>query len=530
MHTTLRIAVLLAIVMPALIFSQDNAPVTTDKAQLQAKLTDTDITAKLEALAGVENYLLSLPSLDKPQQDIWLPLIIGLLQDQDGTVSSQATELLKKLGKKFGVPVVDTLLAALQSPHAMTRYLAAEALGEIGDKRATTPLLKLMLEDKDVYARGSAASALGNLRAVETVEPLIALLKDQSVYRFARICAAEALGKLGDKRAIEPLIKALSDKEDYVRYAAAHALGEFPEQAVVEPLIDIVKLEQNGHIRTIVVQSLVKIGDKNPKLQFKRKDWSLLTDMVPERQALQEAKPSIPDLKLQIVVPWLAYLHKAVEYKIWLTNHGNSTLSGLRLINVLTRNLDYIRSRPAGQWNPVSRIITWNLPTLAPQENLEISVEARIALAGRYANIAQVTWNNQTIRASQDIQSGCMPAMHLSTYDTEDPVEIGQRTIYVVEVRNESVSECTNLRLINIIPEQMKFVSACVPCDERIKYTLVDRQVRFDTVPLLPIGEKITYRITCVAIKEGSAKNIAILHWDQFSRDITDDEGTSVYK
>ncbi len=87
MHTTLRIAVLLAVLcLPVLIFGQDNAVMPADKAQLQSKLSSTDITAKLEALAEAESYLLSLPTLDKAMQDAWLPLLIGLLQDQDGSL------------------------------------------------------------------------------------------------------------------------------------------------------------------------------------------------------------------------------------------------------------------------------------------------------------------------------------------------------------------------------------------------------------------------------------------------------------
>ena len=53
MQMTLRIAVLLALCWPASLVAQENLPASDDKAQLQAKLTGTNVAAKLTALAKV---------------------------------------------------------------------------------------------------------------------------------------------------------------------------------------------------------------------------------------------------------------------------------------------------------------------------------------------------------------------------------------------------------------------------------------------------------------------------------------------
>ena len=52
--------------------------------------------------------------------------------------------------------------------------------------------------------RRAAAEALGQLGDKRAVEPLIAALQDD--VENVRQAAAEALGQLGDERAVEPLI------------------------------------------------------------------------------------------------------------------------------------------------------------------------------------------------------------------------------------------------------------------------------------------------------------------------------------
>jgi hypothetical protein len=73
----------------------------------------------------------------------------------------------------------------------------------------------------DSHVRARAAVALGKLKDVRAVEPLIEALSDSN--ESVRTSVAEALGELGDERAIEPLIAAFADGIE-VRFYAAEAL------------------------------------------------------------------------------------------------------------------------------------------------------------------------------------------------------------------------------------------------------------------------------------------------------------------
>jgi hypothetical protein len=66
------------------------------------------------------------------------------------------------------------------------------------------------------------------------------------------------------------------------------------------------------------------------------------------------------------------------------------------------------------------------------------------------------------IEAFLEIEIIGIEAMHISIYDTEDPVQVGKTTMYVIEVRNVGTANC-RLNCTSRIPEEMEYVKAEVP-------------------------------------------------------------------
>jgi ankyrin repeat protein len=173
-----------------------------------------------------------------------------------------------------------------------TRANAALALKKLGNKRAITPLLTVLMNDKNFMVKTWAVAALeewgwqpanseqlaayavakGDWQLVEKVGPaaleflLNADLDNQNV--------VIALGKIGDPRAIDPLITALEDKtsrmNEYVRMYAAEALGKIRDNRAVEPLAKALLDEDNNTsassgwppIKFFIAEALAKLGDK----------------------------------------------------------------------------------------------------------------------------------------------------------------------------------------------------------------------------------------------------------------------------
>lgn len=164
---------------------------------------------------------------------------------------------IPNIGKLKGRRDVEGLIKALGHKVERVRAHAAEALGEIKDKRAVEPLIEAL---KDEGVRNSATTALGRIEDKRALEPLIKVLREDP-NKFVRGSAAYALGRIKDKKAVEPLMEALLDKDSYVRKGAAVALGNIGDKKSVEPLIRTLE-DEDPYVRSSAALALGKIGDE----------------------------------------------------------------------------------------------------------------------------------------------------------------------------------------------------------------------------------------------------------------------------
>ena len=115
---------------------------------------------------------------------------------------------------------MQNIVAALTNKDNVERWKNIEDLEKFGQPAAE--FLIRALADDDHLVRYLAADALANIGAVNSVDPLISLLKDPE--QDVRFAAAAALGKLGNPKAIKNLEEVLKGDNGYVKIAAEEAL------------------------------------------------------------------------------------------------------------------------------------------------------------------------------------------------------------------------------------------------------------------------------------------------------------------
>jgi HEAT repeat protein len=115
------------------------------------------------------------------------------------------------------------IIAALANKENLERFKAVIELEKYGPP--ATDFLILALKDDDRWIRYLAADALANIGATKSVDSLITLLKDPD--QDVRFKAAAALGKIGDRRAIKDLQSVLRTDNAYVKIAAEESLEKF---------------------------------------------------------------------------------------------------------------------------------------------------------------------------------------------------------------------------------------------------------------------------------------------------------------
>ena len=102
-----------------------------------------------------------------------IPPMSDMLADTDFVVRHQASHVLGKIGTPDTVPF---LIGALADPHASVRFKSALALGEIGEPRAI-PYLISLLGDENVEVQSITNAALDQLGDA-AVAPLCACLSN----------------------------------------------------------------------------------------------------------------------------------------------------------------------------------------------------------------------------------------------------------------------------------------------------------------------------------------------------------------
>ena len=161
--------------------------------------------------------------------------------------SAEATKLLLDLNYD-----ADKLVQAVTMKKSSTAWQAVRAFGKTKDPRLVEPIVKHLLKSQNIdeQVRGRAAEALGNINDKSAVSPLIELLEIDTS-RLVRYHAAESLGKIASPDVVDPLIRALkNDKDAIVREHAALALGEIKNSRTIEPLELAAKEDKSGKVRS----------------------------------------------------------------------------------------------------------------------------------------------------------------------------------------------------------------------------------------------------------------------------------------
>src|ERR1051326_5521209 len=174
------------------------------------------------------------------------------LKDDDYGVRIQAIQSLSRIGE----PAVLPLLEALKDNHDV-RFLAMEALGNIGDTRAVLPLIAILTDISDPLSI-MAAQVLGILGS-PAVPSLIREFKNTR--QFVAPSVASVLVRIGEPSVL-PLIETLQEDDYTVRAKAARTLGEIGDARAVLPLIEMRK-DSHDDVRYYASAALSAIGDMN---------------------------------------------------------------------------------------------------------------------------------------------------------------------------------------------------------------------------------------------------------------------------
>ncbi len=190
-----------------------------------------------------------------------LPVVVGLLQDDDPDVALQSVLILERLRDPRAL---EPLHAALGHTDPNVQQEALLAVGRLGDARSIPHLLPFL--DADLWLQMAAIQALGDLRSPEAIPHLAPRLTDPLVGTLA----AEALARIGGEAAFRALsvcwpAGGTEIEEEAMVGLLAHVLEGLPEppgelpDGFVEAL-SVRLSEPSGEVRGAAARCLLVLG------------------------------------------------------------------------------------------------------------------------------------------------------------------------------------------------------------------------------------------------------------------------------
>ncbi len=203
--------------------------------------------------------------------------LVRLLEDMDPMIRQSVNQAFVHAGP-LGL---DRLRQVVLTQRGRLRERANEVMALLGDDAIDSAID--MLSNPDDVRRASAATTLGELRAVRAEGLLIEKLADTSL--DVRLASVQALARLGTIRGRDALRELLPHADAALRAASVEALGTLHAEDAVRDICGLLA-DSSPDVRSAAAQALGRIGDEAavPALEARRAD-----DDIWVRQAVETA-------------------------------------------------------------------------------------------------------------------------------------------------------------------------------------------------------------------------------------------------
>ncbi|ANH78352.1 outer membrane complex protein OmcB [Candidatus Chlamydia sanziniae] len=221
-----------------------------------------------------------------------------------------------------------------------------------------------------------------------------------------------------------------------------------------------------------------------------------------------------------------SYVCKPVEYSISVSNPGDLVLTDVMIEDVTPIGASVLEAPGA---EICCNKVVWRIKEMCPGETLQFKVVLKAQAPGRFTNQVMVKTNSDcgtcTSCAEATTHWKGLAAIHMCVLDTNDPICVGENTVYRICVTNRGSAEDTNVSLILKFSKELQPLASSGPT----KGTISGNTVVFDALPKLGSKESVEFSVTLKGIAPGDARGEAILSSDTLTSPVSDTENTHIY-
>ncbi|NBV47142.1 MAG: DUF11 domain-containing protein, partial [Planctomycetia bacterium] len=233
-----------------------------------------------------------------------------------------------------------------------------------------------------------------------------------------------------------------------------------------------------------------------------------------------------PTLDLAAEIPARRYLQRPAPCRLSMTNAGTAPAREVELAAQLPPGLKFIRTNNAGYYDERTHRVLWNLEELPAAETgtvelvvmpVELGPQKIVAAARAAGGLA-----DQSVHT---IEVEGLAALTFEVTDSEDPIEIGGLTEYVVRVANQGTKAASGVRLVATLLGDVEPVAAKGPVPHRVD----NLAIAFDPLARLAPAEEAVFRVRVRGRRPGDQRVQVQLTSDDQPAPITKEEVTRVY-
>ena len=188
--------------------------------------------------------------------------------------------------------------------------------------------------------------------------------------------------------------------------------------------------------------------------------------------------------------------------------------------------MKFVESNNLGQYDPASHTVQWSLEELPPHETGTVTFTALPLEAGEFKvgarggarlNLSDATEENIVVEG--------LAAILFELADVQDPVEVNGETTYEIRLVNQGSKAAGNVRVVALLPPEMRPLSA----DGPVRYHIDGQKVMFEALGQLGAKADTTYTIKAQALQAGDSRIRVQLMSDEIRTPITKEESTRVF-
>jgi uncharacterized repeat protein (TIGR01451 family) len=182
----------------------------------------------------------------------------------------------------------------------------------------------------------------------------------------------------------------------------------------------------------------------------------------------------------------------------------------------------------------VGDTVQWSVGILDPGMSKTVQVTLLAKAAGDVRNQAAAgTGGAPAARAEAVTRFKGVSALLVEVVDTDDPVEVGNETSYVINVKNQGMVPATNIQITALIPPEMALTRAKGPADNRLGAATKEGQVLiFEPLKTLAVGATANYQVFVKATQPGDVRFKVDVTADQLKEGgpVHEEESTYIYR